>query len=211
MWCRIGVSCKHYFDIVLMDSSEMPHTILTVTFQGATQSIQGINSGQDMDMPGSGFTGMSDYWNESIAQSYSNGSIAASRLDDMVTRVMSPYFFLGQDQGYPSIDPSNAYAGSSSSPDQYVYTFNLTGTSNRDVRDDHADLIRALGAQSATLLKNVNGALPLRAPKTIGVFGNDAADITGGPYSELEEDIGTLPIGGGSGMFLSSTPHTLGD
>jgi beta-glucosidase len=34
---------------------------------------------------------------------------------------------------------------------------------------------------------------------TIGVFGNDAADFTTGEYPQNDYDIGTLPVGGGSG------------
>ena len=152
-----------------------------------------------MDMPGkSALIPFTDYWNASITAATSNGSISASRLDDMVTRVMTPYFYLGQNQGYPSIDPSTS-ALEGVSVQEFNYDFNLTGTSNRDVRGNHADLIRSLGAQSATLLKNDNRALPLKTPKTIGVFGNDAADIVNGPYGFEAEEIGTLPVGGGSG------------
>src|SRR5512142_657324 len=35
-----------------------------------------------------------------------------------------------------------------------------------NVQSDHADLIREMAAKSAVLLKNENGALPLRSPKT---------------------------------------------
>ena len=62
----------------------------------------------------------------------------------------------------------------------YQYTFN--SVAGVDVRDDHATLIRNLGGASAVLLKNINNALPLQAPKNIGVFGNDAADETDGLY-----------------------------
>lgn len=56
------------------------------------------------------------------------------------------------------------------------------------------------------LLKNVNGTLPLKAPKNIGVFGNDAGDLTDGLYFGGDADLtnigfqyGVLPVGGGSG------------
>lgn len=51
-----------------------------------------------------------------------------------------------------------------------------------DVRDDHADLIRELGAAGIVLLKNTKNTLPLKAPKNIGVFGNDAGDVVDGLY-----------------------------
>jgi beta-glucosidase len=90
-------------------------------------------------------------------------------------------------------------------PQKYTYGFNLTGTRNRDVRSSHAETVRALGAQSAVLLKNVIGALPLRAPKNIGVFEDDAADSVSVQHSFQEKAIDTLPIGGGSGT--SSTEN----
>jgi beta-glucosidase len=118
----------------------------------------------------------------------------------MIARIMTPYFLLRQNEAYPSIDPSNGDL-QGLYPHQYRYDFDLTGARSRDPRGNHADNIRALGAQAAVLLKNVNGALPLKAPKNIGIFGNDAADSVNGLYGFQEEDIGTLPIGGGSGMF----------
>lgn len=75
-----------------------------------------------------------------------------------------------------------------------------------DVRDDHAELIRELGAAGIVLLKNTNNALPLKTPKNVGVFGNDAGDITIGLYFGADPDLqnigfefGVLPVGGGSG------------
>lgn len=88
---------------------------------------------------------------------------------------------------------------------EYNYTFNL-GPSNIDVRDDHAELIREIGASATVLLKNVNNTLPLKTPKNVGVFGNDAGDITIGLYSLADPDLlnigyefGVQPAGGGSG------------
>ncbi|EHK25906.1 uncharacterized protein TRIVIDRAFT_198722 [Trichoderma virens Gv29-8] len=45
---------------------------------------------------------------------------------------------------------------------------------------DHAKLIREIGGAAAVLLKNDNSVLPLKSPSNIGVFGNDAADLTDG-------------------------------
>jgi beta-glucosidase len=54
------------------------------------------------------------------------------------------------------------------------------------------------------LLKNVNGALPLKAPKVIAIFGNDAGEPTQG-FLDLNYEYGTLVTGGGSGTgHLSS-------
>lgn len=60
-------------------------------------------------------------------------------------------------------------------------------------------LIRKHAAASTVLLKNENKALPLKAPKSIAVYGNDAGDITEGPLNQQQFEFGTLAVGGGSG------------
>jgi beta-glucosidase len=49
------------------------------------------------------------------------------------------------------------------------------------------------------LLKNFDNALPLQAPKNIGVFGNDAGDLVNGLYPQSDYEFGVLAMGGGSG------------
>jgi beta-glucosidase len=119
---------------------------------------------------------------------------------------MTPYYFLNQDS-YPTVDPSTADLNNFD-PANSNYTWNLTGSSSRDVRSGHAQLIHDVAAQSTILLKNKNSTLPLRAPKNIGVFGNDAADLVNGLYNYANlnydaspgYDIGTIAVGGGSGQ-----------
>lgn len=143
----------------------------------------------------------------------SNGSIPMSRLDDMILRVMTPYYHLGQDS-YPSVDlGSAAIQGFDSRTSNYTWSFGPSA--NVDVRDDHAQSIRELGAASAVLLKNVDGTLPLDAPRTIGVFGNDAADESDGLYSPQDRPLnvlgfnfGALYVGGGSGT-VNFSAHLL--
>ena len=160
-----------------------------------------------MDMPGSiGFAGDGSYFGMNITMAVQNGSLSESRLNDMVLRVMTPYYFLQQNSGYPTIDQSSAdlnnYDAATSN-----YTFELSGSAHRDVRGDHAQLIRQLGAEATVLLKN-NGSLPLQSPQVIAVFGNDAADLSTGLYNSATFnypaspgfDIGTLAVGGGSGQ-----------
>ena len=91
---------------------------------------------------------------------------------------MTPYFFYNQTH-YPPIDGEEPALASSFPP--YVYQFTL-GPANVDVRDEHQQIIRVLGAAGTVLLKNVNRTLPLKAPRTIGIFGNDAGDLVDGEY-----------------------------
>ena len=40
-----------------------------------------------------------------------------------------------------------------------------------DVQSDHYKVVREIGAAATVLLKNVAGALPLRAPKSVAIIG----------------------------------------
>nr|WAP05612.1 beta-glucosidase [Talaromyces funiculosus] len=155
---------------------------------GTHSGLDSALSGLDMDMPGAISWGSdsatNSYFGNNLTAMINNGSLSESRLDDMVKRILTPYYYLNQDsEDYPTID---------------LDTGNLSDI-NRDVRDNHRDLIREIGGASAVLLKNVDNTLPLsKSIKRISVFGNDAADVSGGPYDPSNTN-GVLAVGGGSG------------
>ena len=174
----------------------------------ATHSgVASIEAGLDMDMPG-GIDFLEpnpSYFGGNVSRAVNNGTIDIERVDDMVRRIITPYFRLGQNNGYPAIDPSSG-ALNFFPPDSYLYNFTYNSQSDVDVRDDHSALIRELGAAGIVLLKNVNNTLPLKAPRNIGVYGNDAGDLLNGLYSlgspslgEYGYEYGVLAAGGGSG------------
>lgn len=155
-------------------------------------------------MPGSldFVTPSSSFFGGNVTTAVQNGTLSAVRVDDMVLRIMTPYYHLNQDTNFPPVDGSTAKLGFFPNVDFSHFTLGPTV----DVRKDHARLIRELGAAGTVLLKNERDALPLKQPMTIGVFGNDAADLTQGPYSfwsgdflNGDYDTGTLAVGGGSG------------
>jgi beta-glucosidase len=155
---------------------------------------------------GISFTGgaTASLWGGNVSTAVTNSSLAVERVDDMILRIMTPYYHLGQDLNFPVVDESTVPLGFSSRAN---WGFNYTLGPLVDVRAEHAKLIRELGAAGTVLLKNVNSTLPLKTPKNIGVFGNDAADLTHGQYTLAissglasgDYDIGTLAAGGGSG------------
>ncbi|TGO81176.1 hypothetical protein BPOR_1298g00010 [Botrytis porri] len=175
----------------------------------ATQSgYPAANAGLDMDMPGyvsqsAIYTGET-YFGPHLISAIQAGNMTEDRLDDMATRIMTPYFLFNQYSDYPTPDPSQTYVLAN------MYGFDLGAQiPARDVRTNHSSLIRQIGSAGIVLLKNVNNILPLSKPLNIGVFGSSAPDPTDGltwPQSDPCTGfvIGTLDIGGGSG----SARHT---
>ncbi|WQF85900.1 Putative glycoside hydrolase, family 3, glycoside hydrolase family 3 domain, immunoglobulin [Colletotrichum destructivum] len=161
-----------------------------------------INNGLDMNMPGpighaQALTGET-YWGPNITRMIGDGSVSEARLDEMVRLIMTQYYLFDQDAAdYPAVDPSIIYTIAAQS--NLLDLVPLEPPPSRDVRRDHAKLIRKLGAEATVLLKNVNGTLPLGNPTNIGVFGNDAADPADGLVFGAGFEIGTLSVGGGSG------------
>ncbi|KAF2738686.1 beta-glucosidase [Polyplosphaeria fusca] len=171
---------------------------------GTHSGVASIENGLDMNMPG----GLGNYglfpqagslFGGNLTRAINNGSVAESRVDDMIIRIMTPYYWLGQDKDFPTVDPSSADLNTFSPRRTWLREFNLTGPRSRDVRDDHGELIRKHGSAGTVLLKNENNALPLKAPKSIAIFGNDAGDDTQGFYNQVDFEYGTLTAGGGSG------------
>ncbi|KAI3538432.1 glycosyl hydrolase family 3 N terminal domain-containing protein [Colletotrichum filicis] len=172
---------------------------------GATHTgVAAIEAGLDMDMPGGiGRYGMDwksgSFFGGNVTTAVNNGTLNVARVDDMIVRIMTPYYWLNQDKDYPTVDPSSGDLNTFSPRSTWVREFNLTGERSRDVRENHGELIRKHGAAAAVLLKNENRALPLKAPKSIAIFGNDAGEDTQGFYNQADFEYGTLVAGGGSG------------
>ena len=166
------------------------------------------NGGLDIEMPGnvSALAGPY-YFGEPLLEAVESGTVLENRLEDMAERVMRPYFLLHQDDGFPSVDPSSgpvfsAYqSGHKSQP--YLGGYPLVPA--RNVRGNHKENIRKLGAAATVLLKNTNGTLPLKEELEVGLFGNAVSYPTVGSvfrdYGEHPEGFeqGTVDIGGGSG------------
>ncbi|KEY72807.1 hypothetical protein S7711_04398 [Stachybotrys chartarum IBT 7711] len=172
--------------------------------------VASIEAGLDMDMPGH-ISGRRDaaeddasatFFGPNLVTAVNNGTLEEERLDDMVTRIMTPYFALGQDEDFPSVDPAGVRLNTFSPESSWRREWNLTGPVSRDVREDHGELIRRHAAESTVLLKNERNALPLNAPKRIAVFGQDAGPVVEGPLNQAQFDYGTLAVGGGSGAAL---------
>jgi beta-glucosidase len=155
--------------------------------------VASANAGLDVVMP------IAKFWGDNLTDAVTNGSVTTERLDDMNARLLAAFFYLNQDDGFPE----NA-----------VYPFNVQHEIV-DVQEDHASLIREIGAAGTVLVKNVNNTLPLQHPRFLNIYGYDA-EVKAQPWNNpsrfgggYEENFGwntlngTLITAGGSG---SSTP-----
>ena len=123
----------------------------------ATHSgVASIKAGLDMNMPGGiDFPDPNpSFWGDNVTASVNNGSLLEERVDDMVLRIMTPYFYLGQDADFPPIDgytPRLGFFGASG------YSHNFTLGPTVDVRHrKHANLIR----DSVVFPNSYGGKLP---------------------------------------------------
>jgi beta-glucosidase len=199
-------SCQHSKSLNGILKDELGFQGYVMSDWGATHSgLASVLAGLDMDQPGpqgAGDSTQESFFGYNISTMVQNGSVSETRLDDMVKRILTPYYWLDQ-ENYPTVDLDTAQINSgiiNNTIPTYQHPFNLGSPAdiNRDVRGDHDKVIREIGAASAVLLKNMGAALPLKQPKRIAVFGNDAADLSGGPYDPGEEN-GVQAAGGGSG------------
>jgi beta-glucosidase len=149
-------------------------------------------TGLDMSMPGDiTFDSGTSWWGPNLTAFVENGTIPESRVDDMTTRILAGWYFLGQDSpDYPQTS-FNAFNPDDDATNEHV-----------DVQDDHYTLVRQLGAASAVLLKNERGALPLgKNDRSIFMAGSGAGPGMAGPneFADQGGSDGALAMGWGSG------------
>ncbi|KAJ3955161.1 hypothetical protein N0V92_008325 [Colletotrichum tropicale] len=191
---------EYLLKTVLRDEMGFDGYIISDWF--ATHSgAKSINAGLDLNMPGAYDestiqTGQSYWGPANITAMIDAGLVEEARIDEMVRRILTGYYYMDQDTSeYPETDWSLMYTFAAWS--NVLDLFPPPYPESRDVRKQHGDLIRRIAAESTVLLKN-EGILPLKNPKNIGVFGNDAADPTDGLTFNRQFEIGTLDVGSGA-------------
>jgi beta-glucosidase len=154
--------------------------------------VAAANAGLDINMPDAG------WWGDNLTQAVNNGSVEASRLDDMVLRQLAAALYVEQQES--TVQP----------------TISEAEVPPKAESPEHDQLIREIGAASTVLLKNKDNFLPLKDPKFVTVYGYDAelrpnpwgnnpGIFGGGPEENWgwQTYNGTLITGGGAG---STTP-----
>lgn len=127
---------------------------------GAQESgVGSALAGLDVVMPSS------TLWGANLTLAVNNGTVNESRVDDMATRILAPWFQLGQDaEDFP--EPGYGLADDLSKPHRVV-----------DARNASSKPTLLAGAtEGHVLVKNTNGALPLKSSETklISMFGYSA-------------------------------------
>ena len=164
----------------------------------AQHSTISAMAGLDMSMPGSISITISipdssntSYFGMNLTAYVQNKTIPEARLDDMTTRILASWYFLGQDSpNYPKTN-FNGFFPLDEATNEHI-----------DVQDNHGNLVREIGASSIVLLKNVNGALPLKKPRKLVLIGSDGGPARiAGPNEFLFQGgvDGILAVGWGSG------------
>jgi beta-glucosidase-like glycosyl hydrolase len=149
-------------------------------------------TGLDMTMPGDiTFDSGTSYFGANLTAYVQNRIIPEARVDDMATRILASWYLLGQDSpDYPKTN-FNAFHPLDQATNEHI-----------DVQGDHGKLVREIDTASIVLLKNVNGALPLKKPRKLVLVGSDAgpAHIAGpNEFSDQGGVDGVLAMGWGSG------------
>lgn len=122
-------------------------------WSGQHSGVASADAGLDMAMPDS------DFWMDgNLTLAVTNGSLAQSRLDDMATRILAAWYKYAELE-----EPGAGMPYSLLDPHPIV-----------DARDPASKHTIFQGAvEGHVLVKNVNNALPLKAPKFLSLFGYD--------------------------------------
>ncbi|CAK3845235.1 glycoside hydrolase family 3 [Lecanosticta acicola] len=133
---------------------------------GQHSGLPSAQSGLDMAMP------TSQYWDDdALAKAVNDGSLNKTRLVDMATRIVATWYYSGQDgPDYPEIGVGL--------PIDLLKSHKYVDA--KDPASKGSLLDQAI--QGHVLVKNDNGALPLKKPSRLSVFGYDAvAQLTFNP------------------------------
>lgn len=161
-------------------------------------------AGLDMTMPGDqGFDSANSYWGANLTVAVLNGSVPQWRVDDMATRIMTAWYYVGRDE--PSAPEPNFSAWTLSTMGNrnfYAGANYTTVNYHVNVQANHANQIRHAANKGTVLLKNTNNILPLTGKEQYtAVIGEDAQVNPGGANACDDRgcDVGTMAMGWGSG------------
>lgn len=193
---------SHLLNRILKDELDFQGFVMS-DWQGQHAGVASALAGLDMTMPGDVlFESGTSYWGANLTLAILNGTIPQWRLDDMATRIMAAFYRVRGDE--PKTLPNfHSWAKGTYGFQHDLAQEGFTLVNQHvDVRREHGNLIRQIGAASTVLLKNTKNALPLTGRNKItAVFGEDAGNNRRGPNGCADRGCndGTLAMGWGSG------------
>lgn len=174
-------------------------------FGGTHSTVESANAGLDQELPRT-------YWyGDKLKEALKKGDVKEKRLDEMVTRILTPWIALGQADGWRS--PTYEWWSLDDEIEIDGMTFRNLHEDNR--RADASDFVRRAAEQTHVLLKNDGDLLPFNSQiRRIGVFGSDAdysttiagcgEDLFCPPEHGRRRWNGTVTVGGGSGAAFAT-------
>ena len=141
-------------------------------------------------MPGDNFGDNKFLWGTALTNALSSNQIPMSRVDDMVTRILAAWYLVGQDTNYPKVTGWTSWNGGKGGP---------------NVQGDHKTLARKMARDGIVLLKNTDGALPLKKPASLAVISSDSIVNPQGPNACVDRGCNT----GTLAMVRFLVPHSM--
>ncbi|PPJ50874.1 hypothetical protein CBER1_07097 [Cercospora berteroae] len=194
--------CQNSYTLNYLLKNELGFQFVMSDWGAHHSGVASTLAGMDMSMPGDvGFDSGTSYWGTNLTIAVLNSSVPTWRLDDMATRIVAGWYYVGRDQNQVENAPNFSSWTTDTYGFEHQYAQEGYGLVNYHVDEDHGANIRDSTPKGTVILKN-NGVLPLSGKeKLTSVFGSDAGPNTWGPNgcSDRGCDNGTLALGLGSG------------
>lgn len=223
---------SHLLNNVLKLQYGFPGLVVS-DWEAMISGVDSVLAGLDVDMPGGGLS--ADYFGTAPGFSYMayhltlgvlNGTIPLDRVDDMATRIMASYYYVGLDNKTEEVNFSSwtldtdgpIYFGA---PDSPVGVIN----EHTNIQTQFSRNVSLQVALEATiLLKNNNGTLPFQLSpvgttqqpmnakgtiRSISVLGNAARAPLRGPNEVADRGISDGALGSGWGSGSVNFPYII--
>lgn len=161
-------------------------------------------AGLDMTMPGDeGFDSGNSFWGGNLTAAVLNGTVPQWRIDDMATRIMAAWYYVGRGDNNPPAPNFSAWTLNTFGPRYFESQSGYQVINEHvNVQGNHAQQVLTQAIRGTVLLKNTKNALPLTGQeKSLAIIGADAGINPEGPNgcSDRGCDMGTMAMGWGSG------------
>jgi beta-glucosidase len=148
-------------------------------------------------MPGDeAFDSGNSFWGANLTVAVLNGTVPQWRVDDMATRIMAAWYYVGRDTNNPPAPNFSSWTLATNGPRYY---FSGTGqqviNQHVNVQGNHAQQVLTQAIRGTVLLKNTHNALPLTGQeKSLAIIGEDAGINRLGPNGCGDRgcDMGTM-------------------